>query len=83
MPASAETSEPGSPTTAQDPFDILADIRADSPVAYVPSIAMWAVTGHDAIREVLGDPARFPFGGARIPSQHPSAESIAGYPESR
>lgn len=73
--------DPASPTMAEDRFDDLAALRSQAPVVFVPSIRMWAVTGHDAVREVLGDPARFRSGGTYIPSQHLPAESFRAYPQ--
>ncbi len=81
MPASADTFDPASPTMAVDRFDVLAALRATSPVVYVQSIHMWAVTGHAATREVLADPIRFPSGGTYLPSQHLPADSFDAYPE--
>ncbi|MBC8092289.1 MAG: cytochrome P450 [Pseudonocardia sp.] len=71
---------PASPELATERFDVLADIRAESPVAFVPAIGMWAVTGHDEIREVLAAPARFRSGGSFIPSDHLPAQAFAVYP---
>lgn len=76
----ADQFNPASPTMAQDRYDILDAIRSEGPVVFVPSIGMWAVTGDDALREVLGDAARFPSGlGYRAPDHLPAA-AFAVYP---
>jgi hypothetical protein len=79
MPA-AERFNPASETMLTDRFPLLAELRSDSPVSFVPAIGMWAVTGYDALREVLGDAERFPSGlGYRAP-QHLPPEALAAYP---
>lgn len=76
----ADRFDPTSATMATDRFALLAELRAVSPVQYVPSIGLWAVTGYDALKEVLGDPERFPSGlGYRAPD-HVPAEAFDVYP---
>jgi cytochrome P450 len=80
VPTAVESFDPASPTMAEDRFDVLATLRSVSPVAYVPAIRMWAVTGYDAVREVLADPDTFRSGGTYLPSEHLPAEAFAAYP---
>lgn len=76
----AERFNPASETMASDRFPLLAELRSESPVTFVPSIGMWAITGYDALQEVLGDAVRFPSGlGYRAPDHLP-AEAFAAYP---
>jgi cytochrome P450 len=65
---------------ADDRYEQLAGLRAGSPVAFVPSLGMWAVTGYDEVREVLADPVRFTSGGSYIPTANLPAEALAAYP---
>ncbi|WP_380164800.1 cytochrome P450 [Jannaschia sp. R86511] len=74
------TFDPASPTMAADRFDQLAGLRSTSPVVFVPALQMWAVTGYDAVREVLADPARFPSGGTYIPTAHLPPAALDVYP---
>ncbi|MBC7925638.1 MAG: hypothetical protein H7039_08280, partial [Bryobacteraceae bacterium] len=80
MTTAAERFNPASVTMATERFELLAEIRSESPVTFVPSIGMWAITGYDALKEVLGDASRFPSGlGYRAPDHLP-AEAFAVYP---
>ena len=72
--------DPASPTFAEDRFAVLAALREQGPVAYVPAIDMWAVTGYQAVREVLADPGTYANGGTYLPSHHLPAASFAAYP---
>jgi cytochrome P450 len=50
------------PTVEQlsgDPHPYLAELRAESPVAWVSSLGTWLVTGRDEALEVMRDSARF------------------------
>jgi cytochrome P450 len=77
--AAADRLDPTSTTLADDRFTVLADIRRESPVAFVPAIGMWAVTGHAEVKEVLADPQRFPSGGGYGLPRHLPAEARAVY----
>lgn len=70
---------PDHPTALLDPrrpdftarrFEVLAALRAESPVAFVPALGCWAVTSMREARTVLGDPHRFRSGGAFGASSH-------------
>lgn len=78
-PSAVERFDPTSPNLAVDRFPILADIQREAPVAFIPAIGMWAVTGYDAITEVLSDPERFPSGGGYTVPPHLPAEARAIY----
>lgn len=78
--SAVERFDPSSDSLAQERFGVLADIRENSPVAFVPSIGMWAVTGYEALREVLADPVRFPSGAGYRAPDHLPAEAFAVYP---
>jgi len=80
MPSAVDSFDPASPTMAADRYAVLAAVRSESPVAFVPALQMWAVTGHDAVREVLSDSRRFRSGGTYLPSQHLPAASFVVYP---
>ncbi len=72
--------DPASPSFATDRFEVLAALRAQGPVVFVPAIGMWAVTGHRAVREVLADPRTYRSGGTYLPSDHLPASAFAVYP---
>lgn len=80
MTTSAVDFDPASPSFATDRFDVLAALRAQAPVVFVPAIGMWAVTGHAAVREVLADPVRYRSGGTYLPSDHLPPSAFAVYP---
>ena len=42
-----------------DPYPILARLRRDEPVSWVPEVGMWFVTRRAIIVDVLRDPSRF------------------------
>jgi cytochrome P450 len=65
---------------AADRYDQLAGLRSTSPVVFVPALQMWAVTGYDAVREVLADPVRFPSGGTTSPTAHLPTAALDAYP---
>jgi len=44
---------------SRDPYRILARLRAESPVAWVPELSCWLVTGYDAAVEVMRDAGSF------------------------
>ncbi|MGH8921050.1 MAG: cytochrome P450, partial [Actinomycetes bacterium] len=44
---------------AEDPHPVLARLRARSPVAHVPELGGWLVTGREAAVTVLHDPGTF------------------------
>ena len=52
-----------SATFTADRFRLMAELRAQAPAVFVPGIGMWAVTGYEAVKEVLSDEARFPASG--------------------
>ncbi|MPQ98871.1 cytochrome P450 [Modestobacter sp. I12A-02628] len=72
--------DPMSPSFAAERFALMSELRAQAPAVFVPGIGMWAVTGYDAVREVLGDEERFPAGGGYNALRHLSAEARAVYP---
>jgi cytochrome P450 len=78
--SAVDSFDPASPDFAVDRFPVLAALRARGPVVFVPSIGMWAVTGHQAVRDVLADPARYRSGGTYLPSDHLPAAALAVYP---
>lgn len=77
--AAVERFDPASPDLATERFAVLADIQRESPVAFIPAIGMWAVTGHDQIKEVLADAQRFPSSGGYGLPPHLPAEARAVY----
>lgn len=72
--------DPASPSFAADRFPVLAALREQGPVVFVPSIGAWAVTGHRAVLEVLADPVRYRSGGTYLPSDHLPASAFEVYP---
>lgn len=80
MPSAVDSFDPASPTMAADRYAVLAALRGESPVVFVPAVQMWAVTGHAAVREVLVDHRRFRSGGTYLPAQHLPEASFAEYP---
>lgn len=51
-----------------DPYPIYARLRAKAPVAYMPCLDVWMVTGWDGVTEAATDPNRFPAHVERSPT---------------
>ena len=47
------------PNFTRDRFALMAQMRAESPVTFVPSMGFYAVTRWQDVRDVLGDAATF------------------------
>ena len=78
--AAVDRFDPMSPTFTTDRFALMRELREQAPAVLVPGIGMWAVTGYDAVREVLGDEVRFPASGGYSGLRHLSDEARAVYP---
>ena len=78
-PSAVDHFDPTSADLAEGRFTVLADIQRGSPVAFIPAIGMWAITGHAEVKEVLADPQRFPSGGGYGLPRHLPAEARAVY----
>jgi cytochrome P450 len=78
-PSAVERFDPTSPDLAAERFAVLADLQREGPVAFVPAIGMWAVTGHAEVEEVLGDAQRFLSGGGYGLPRHLPAQARTVY----
>ena len=76
----ADLFNPMSATFTADRFRLMAELRAQAPAVFVPGIGMWAVTGYQAVKEVLSDETRFPASGGYSGLRHLSEEARAVYP---
>ncbi len=74
--------DPASTNMATERFETLAEMRRQSPVVFVPSIGMWAVTGYEAVREVLGEPELYLSAGTYVPPHLPAEAQAVYSPES-
>lgn len=59
-----------------DPYPWLARLREDSPVVYMPSVRMWAVTRFADIKQVLRDTDAFSAANAESPVMPVSPEAV-------
>ncbi len=61
--SAAEQFDAHSPNFTRDRFALMAQMRADAPVTFVPSMGLYAVTRWQDVRDVLGDAAMFASSG--------------------
>jgi cytochrome P450 len=70
----------------RDPYPVLARLRADEPVAWVPALGVWLVTRHDLALRVLRDAKTFTVDDPRFSTARvvgPSMLSLDGAAHSR
>lgn len=70
----------------RDPYPVLAALRADEPVAWVPALGVWLVTRHELAFRVLRDPRTFTVDDPRFSTAQvvgPSMLSLDGAEHTR
>lgn len=70
----------------RDPYPVLAKLRADEPVAWVPALGVWLVTRHDLAFQVLRDSRTFTVDDPRFSTARvvgPSMLSLDGAAHTR
>ena len=78
--SAAEQFDAHNPHFTRDRFALMAQMRADSPVTWVPSLGVYAVTRWQDVRDVLGDAATFASSGAFSGGVHLAPEATAIFP---
>lgn len=79
-PASAaEAFNPFDPEFTRERYNLMARLRDEAPVAFIPALGFWAVTRHADLKAVLSDPVTFPSGGAYSAANNLSPEASAIY----
>ncbi|MBC8103469.1 MAG: cytochrome P450 [Cytophagales bacterium] len=79
-PTAAEQFDPRNPRFTADRFALLAQMRAESPVTFLPALHVYAVTRWQEVRDVLGDSVTFASSEAFSAGVHLAPEALAIYP---
>lgn len=79
-PTAAEQFDPRSPRFTADRFALLALLRSEAPVSFLPALHVYAVTRWQEVRDVLGDPVTFASSEAFSAGVHLAPEATALYP---
>jgi cytochrome P450 len=82
MPQStaAEQFNPSNPQFNADRFTLLAQMRSEAPVTFLPALHVYAVTRWQEVQDVLGDAATFASSKAFSAGLHLAPEASAIYP---
>ena len=75
-PSVAERFDPRLPDFTAQRFALLAQLRADAPVTFLPALHVWAVTRWQEVRDVLGNPADFVSSEAYSAAVHLAPEAL-------
>lgn len=77
-PTAAEQFDPSNPQFTADRFALLAQMREDAPVTFLPALHVYAVTRWQEVHDVLGDAVTFASSKAFSAGLHlaPEAEAI-------
>ncbi len=78
-PTAAEQFDPHNPRFTADRFTLLAQMRADSPVTFLPALNVYAVTRWQEVHDVLGDAVTFASSEAFSAGLHLAPEASAIY----
>lgn len=57
--AASESFDPFDPVYQDNPYPLLASLRAQEPVFFSPTLGTWVVTRYESVKKVLRDPQRF------------------------
>ena len=79
-PTAAEQFNPHNPQFTADRFALLAQMRAEAPVTFLPALHVYAVTRWQEARDVLSDATTFASSGAFTAGLHLAPEAEAIYP---
>lgn len=77
--SAAEQFNPNNPQFTADRFTLLAQMRADAPVTFLPALHVYAVTRWQEVHDVLGDAVTFASGEAFSAGLHIAPEASAIY----
>lgn len=83
LTSAAEAFNPFHPEFARERYALMAHLREEAPVAFIPALGFWAVTRHADLKAVLSDPVTFPSGGAYSSANNLSPEASAIYGANR
>ena len=78
-PTAAEQFDPGNPRFTADRFTLLAQMRSEAPVTFLPALQVYAVTRWQEVRDVLGDAVTFASSEAFSAGLHLAPEALALY----
>lgn len=78
-PTAAEQFDPHNPRFPADRFTLLAQMRADAPVTFLPALHVYAVTRWQEVHDVLGDAVTFASSEAFSAGLHLAPEASAIY----
>lgn len=78
-PTAAEQFDPSNPRFTADRFPLLAQMRADAPVTFLPTLHVYAVTRWQEVHDVLGDAVTFASSEAFSAGLHLAPEASAIY----
>ena len=78
-PTAAEQFDPHNPRFTADRFTLLAQMRADAPVTFLPALHIYAVTRWQEVHDVLGDAVTFASSEAFSAGLHLAPEASAIY----
>jgi cytochrome P450 len=78
-PTAAEQFDPHNPRFTADRFTLLAQMRADAPVTFLPALHVYAVTRWQEVHDVLGDAVTFASSEAFSAGLHLAPEASAIY----
>ncbi|MBC8141383.1 MAG: cytochrome P450 [Armatimonadetes bacterium] len=78
-PTAAEQFNPYNPRFTADRFALMAQMRSESPVTFIPALHVYAVTRWQEVRDVLGDAVTFASSGAFSAGLHLAPEASAIY----
>lgn len=79
-PTAAEQFNSSNPRFTADRFTLLAQMRSEAPVTFLPTLNVWAVTRWEEVHDVLGDAVTFASSEAFSAGVHLAAEALAIYP---
>ncbi len=82
MSTAAAQFDPRQAQFTTDRFSLLAQMRAEAPVTFLPALGVWAVTRWEEARNVLGDPELFASSEAFSAAVHLAPEALAILPMS-
>jgi cytochrome P450 len=78
-PTAAEQFDPSNPQFTADRFTLLAQMRTDAPVTFLPALKVYAVTRWQEVHDVLGDAVTFASSDAFSAGVHLAPEALAIY----
>ena len=80
LPTAAEQFDPRNPEFTAGRFSLLAQMRSEAAVTFLPALHVYAVTRWQEVRDVLGDPVTFASSEAFSAGVHLAPEAVEIYP---